>query len=49
LTFFSLTPLAVTNDVRQGVVEMVLDEQKQRLITVGHDRVIMIWDVRNML
>lgn len=46
---FDLTPLAVTNDVRQGVVEMVLDEQKQRLITVGHDRVIMIWDVRNML
>jgi hypothetical protein len=45
----SLTPLAVTNDLKQGILEMVLNEREQKLVTIGYDRVIMIWDIRNML
>uniref|UniRef100_A0A914MRL8 FYVE-type domain-containing protein n=2 Tax=Meloidogyne TaxID=189290 RepID=A0A914MRL8_MELIC len=46
---FDLTPLAVTNDLRQGIAQMTLDEQQKKLVSAGFDRVIMIWDVSNML
>jgi len=39
----------VTNDLRQGIAQMTLDEQQKKLVSAGFDRVIMIWDVSNML
>jgi hypothetical protein len=45
----SLTPLAVTNDLRQGIVQMAIDEQHKKLVSAGFDRIIMIWNVSNML
>uniref|UniRef100_A0A915CUG9 FYVE-type domain-containing protein n=1 Tax=Ditylenchus dipsaci TaxID=166011 RepID=A0A915CUG9_9BILA len=46
---FDLTPLAVKSELRQGVVEMQLQEHNGRLITVGHDRVINLFNVSKML
>lgn len=46
---FSLTPLAVAAELRQGLVEMYLQEEQSRLVTVGYDRVIMVWSVEKML
>uniref|UniRef100_A0A183U4R4 WD_REPEATS_REGION domain-containing protein n=1 Tax=Toxocara canis TaxID=6265 RepID=A0A183U4R4_TOXCA len=44
-----LTPLAVSSELRQGVVCMHLQEALGRLVTVGFDRVIMIWDVKQLV
>jgi WD40 repeat protein len=46
---FDLTPLAVANDIRQGIAVMDLQESMGRLVTVGYDRVIMLWDVAGLL
>ncbi|KAI1702127.1 FYVE zinc finger domain-containing protein [Ditylenchus destructor] len=46
---FDLTPLAESSELRQGVVEMQLQESNTRLITVGYDRIIMLWNVAKML
>ncbi|VDK18911.1 unnamed protein product [Anisakis simplex] len=46
---FDLTPLAVISELRQGVVCMHLQETLGRLVTVGLDRVIMIWDVKQLV
>jgi len=43
---FDLTPLASSTDLRIGVSCMHLDETSGRLVTVGFDRVIMIWDIK---
>jgi hypothetical protein len=49
LTLFSLTPLATQSDLRQGVIDMDLDIKTGRLVSVGYDRVIMIWNVNPLL
>ncbi|KAL3102019.1 hypothetical protein niasHS_003428 [Heterodera schachtii] len=49
---FDLTPLAVTNELRIGVLEMVLNDRGDkpgRMVTVGYDRTIMMWDVQDLL
>lgn len=45
----SLTPLAVSSELRQGVVCMHMQETLGRLVTVGLDRIIMIWDVKQLV
>lgn len=37
--------LATINDVKHSVVAMDLDETRKKMITVGQDRVIKIWDI----
>jgi len=46
---FDLTPLAVQSDLRQGVIDMDLDVKTGKLVSVGYDRNIMIWNVNSML
>uniref|UniRef100_A0A915CAP5 FYVE-type domain-containing protein n=1 Tax=Parascaris univalens TaxID=6257 RepID=A0A915CAP5_PARUN len=46
---FDLTPLAVSSELRQGVVCMHMQETLGRLVTVGLDRIIMIWDVKQLV
>ncbi|KAH7699457.1 Protein WDFY-2 [Aphelenchoides avenae] len=46
---FDLTPLAVANDMRQGVSVMDLKDAQGKLVTVGYDRVILLWDVTALL
>lgn len=46
---FDLTPLSVISELRQGVTCMHLQESIGRLVTVGTDRVIMIWDVKQLV
>jgi len=43
---YNLTPLAVSIELRQGVACMDLDEVKGRLLTIGYDRMLMLWDVK---
>jgi len=43
---YNLTPLAVSIELRQGVACMDLDETKGRLLTIGYDRMLMLWDVK---
>uniref|UniRef100_A0A914VE22 FYVE-type domain-containing protein n=1 Tax=Plectus sambesii TaxID=2011161 RepID=A0A914VE22_9BILA len=45
---FDMTPLALAIDLRQSIVCMSLDETKGRLLTVGNDRVLMLWDVKRL-
>jgi len=46
---FSLTPLAVQCELRQGVIDMHFDPNSARLATVGYDRAIMVWNVSSLL
>uniref|UniRef100_A0A0R3RI87 FYVE-type domain-containing protein n=1 Tax=Elaeophora elaphi TaxID=1147741 RepID=A0A0R3RI87_9BILA len=46
---FSLTSLAVVSELRQGVVCMHLQESTGRLVTAGSDRILMIWDVKQLI
>ncbi|CAI4224216.1 unnamed protein product [Auanema sp. JU1783] len=43
---FDLTSLAVSHDLRTGVTAMHLQETLGKLVTVGQNRVVMIWDVK---
>lgn len=42
-------PMASFHDVKHSVTYMHLDQTRQRLLTVGKDRVIKIWDVSSVL
>jgi len=46
---FDLRPLASTTDLRVGIACMHLQETTGRLVTVGFDRVIMIWDIKALI
>uniref|UniRef100_A0A7E4ZUI4 FYVE-type domain-containing protein n=1 Tax=Panagrellus redivivus TaxID=6233 RepID=A0A7E4ZUI4_PANRE len=46
---FDLTPLAIQCELNKGVAAMHLQEELGRLVAVGYDRTIMIWDVRKLL
>lgn len=40
--------LASFNDAKHSIVYMDLDEDRKRLLTVGQDRLIKIWDLSNI-
>ncbi|XP_013385878.1 WD repeat and FYVE domain-containing protein 2 [Lingula anatina] len=42
-------PMATFHDMKHAVVFMHLDETKKRLLTVGKDRIIKLWDVSSVL
>ncbi|BES88967.1 unnamed protein product [Nesidiocoris tenuis] len=44
-----LTSLASFHDAKHSINYMNLDEQQKRLLTVGHDRVIKLWDVSQLI
>lgn len=46
---FSLTSLASFHDAKHSIVHMDLDEPKKKLLTVGQDRIIKIWDISVLL
>lgn len=46
---FDLTPLAVQQELRTGITAMHLQETLGRLVTVGQNRAVMIWDVKSLL
>uniref|UniRef100_A0A0N4Z348 FYVE-type domain-containing protein n=1 Tax=Parastrongyloides trichosuri TaxID=131310 RepID=A0A0N4Z348_PARTI len=46
---YDLTPLAVSNDLNYGIISMHIQEEKKKMVTVGYDRVIMIWDISNLI
>ncbi|MFH4975777.1 hypothetical protein AB6A40_002486 [Gnathostoma spinigerum] len=46
---FDLTPLAVISELRQSILYMHLQEETKRLITVGGNRILMLWDVSAIL
>lgn len=48
-SIFSLTSLASFHDAKHSINYMNLDEQQKRLLTVGHDRVIKLWDVSQLI
>lgn len=43
------TPLATFHDTKHCIVGMDLDEPRKRLLTVGQDRLIKVWDVSALL
>uniref|UniRef100_A0A8R1J0Z8 FYVE-type domain-containing protein n=1 Tax=Caenorhabditis japonica TaxID=281687 RepID=A0A8R1J0Z8_CAEJA len=45
---FNLTPLAISHEIRTGITAMHLQETLGLLATSGQNRVVMIWDVRNV-
>lgn len=47
--FFSRPSLATFHDAKHGVVAMSLDETGKKLVTVGQDRLIKIWDISALL
>uniref|UniRef100_A0A0N5AHN7 FYVE-type domain-containing protein n=1 Tax=Syphacia muris TaxID=451379 RepID=A0A0N5AHN7_9BILA len=46
---FNLTPLALINELRKDVTSMHLQESTGKMVTVGFDRMIMIWDIKQLL
>lgn len=46
---FSLTPLASSCELKQGVVDMRLQISQKKLATVGFDRAILVWNVEELL
>ncbi|XKL68203.1 hypothetical protein PGB90_003694 [Kerria lacca] len=44
-----LTSLASFHDAKHSIVHMDLDEPKKKLLTVGQDRIIKIWDISVLL
>lgn len=49
LFLHSLTSLATFHDAKHSIVFMDLDETKRKLLTVGQDRLIKIWDASVLL
>lgn len=49
LFIFRRPSLATFHDVKHSVIAMNLDETRKKLITVGQDRVIKIWDISALL
>ncbi|XP_054284616.1 WD repeat and FYVE domain-containing protein 2-like [Macrosteles quadrilineatus] len=43
------TPLATFHDTKHCIVSMDLDEPRKRLLTVGQDKLIKLWDVSALL
>ncbi|XP_071447598.1 WD repeat and FYVE domain-containing protein 2 [Hetaerina americana] len=43
------TTMAVSHDSHHSIVCMDLDEARGRLLTVGHDRLLKLWDVSSIL
>lgn len=46
--FCSQTSLASFHDAKHSIVYMDLDTTRKRLLTVGQDRVIKIWDIATL-
>uniref|UniRef100_A0A8R1U2L6 FYVE-type domain-containing protein n=1 Tax=Onchocerca volvulus TaxID=6282 RepID=A0A8R1U2L6_ONCVO len=46
---FDLTSLAVISKLHQGIICMHLQESTGRLVTAGSDRILMIWDVKQLV
>lgn len=44
-----LVSLATFHDAKHSIVHMDVDEPKKRLLTVGQDRVVKIWDASVLL
>lgn len=42
-------PLATFHDAKHGIVHMFLEETRKRLLTIGKDRVVKIWDIGYVL
>lgn len=42
---FRRPSLATFHDLKHSVIAMDLDESRKRILTVGQDRVIKIWDL----
>lgn len=40
--------LSTFYDAKHSVVSMDMDEDQKKLLTVGHDRVIKIWDLSSI-
>ncbi|CAA0059144.1 WD_REPEATS_REGION domain-containing protein [Caenorhabditis elegans] len=47
-TIYHLTPLAIPHEIHTGITAIHLQETLGLLVTSGHNRVIMIWDVRSV-
>ncbi|KAJ8321471.1 hypothetical protein KUTeg_000980 [Tegillarca granosa] len=45
----SKAPLATFHDAKHGIVHMFLEETRKRLLTIGKDRVVKIWDIGYVL
>lgn len=45
---FRRPSLATFHDAKHSVIGMDLDERQKRLLTVGQDRVIKIWDLSSI-
>lgn len=46
---YSQTSLASFHDAKHSIVYMDLDDPRRRLLTVGQDRMIKIWDITALL
>uniref|UniRef100_T1GHM1 Uncharacterized protein n=1 Tax=Megaselia scalaris TaxID=36166 RepID=T1GHM1_MEGSC len=45
LQFVERPSLATFHDAKHSIVFMDMDEERKRLLTVGQDRIIKIWDL----
>lgn len=45
----SRVSLAVCQEAKHSIIWMHLDEERGRLLTLGHDRVMKIWDLSPLL
>uniref|UniRef100_A0AC35U7E2 FYVE-type domain-containing protein n=1 Tax=Rhabditophanes sp. KR3021 TaxID=114890 RepID=A0AC35U7E2_9BILA len=46
---YDLTPLAISNDLKYGIISMHIQEDMKKMVTIGYDRVIMLWDISSIL
>lgn len=49
ILFCSHTPLATFHDTKHSIVHMDVDESRKRLLTVGQDRLVKVWDISALL
>lgn len=47
--FFSQTAMASFHDAKHSIMSMNLDISRRKLLTVGQDRIIKIWDISALL
>ena len=45
----SRTPRAVSQEAKHSILWLHLDEERGRLLSLGHDRIIKIWDLSPLL